>query len=254
MESAGSIFGKEGKDKEAQAAERRQEELYKPIGQLQAENDFLKKIPAPVRDRAEAIEVDHPILSILRQCGLLDISRTAYYYRPHEINDDRDLTVLLAIMDELPGQPFYRYRKIALAAAFLGVTRKQVRRIIKRTGLRSIYPGKRLSQPDLKHQKYPYLLKDKAVWLPNQVWASDITYIRLTGGYVYLVTILDLYSRKMPAEGARVESFEQARRGVLRTDARGRHRSLRRSNIMNMDQGCHYASLVFTGALIKRGI
>jgi putative transposase len=68
---------------------------------------------------------------------------------------------------------------------------------MKRAGLKAIYPGKNLSKPSKYHKKYPYLLKGKKIWLPNQVWASDITYVRLSGGYVYLVAIIDLYSRKV---------------------------------------------------------
>jgi len=101
LESAGTIFEKEGKDKEVQAAERRQEELYKQIGQLQVENESLKNAQEIVRDRAVAVDPDHPKLSISRQCELLGISRSAYYYAPRESGDDRELTVLLAIMDEL---------------------------------------------------------------------------------------------------------------------------------------------------------
>jgi len=192
-------------------------------------------------------------LSIARQCELLGISRSAYYYAPREgtgESEDHEVAVLLAIMDELREHPFYGYRKIALAVGFLGVTRKQVRRIMKRADLRAIYPGKRLSQPDRTHQKYPYLLKDKAVWLPNQVWASDITYIRLSGGYVYLVTILDVYSRKVlswrlsntPDAEFCVRALEDAiaRYGV--------------PAIMNTDHGCQYTSLAFTGVLIEHGI
>jgi len=107
--------------------------------------------------------------------------------------------VLKAIMDELIRHPFYGYRKIACALKDMGVTRKQVRRIMRKAGLRAIYPGKRLSVPARHHPKYPYLLKGKKIWLPNHVWASDITYIRLSGGHVFLVTIIDLFSRKILA-------------------------------------------------------
>jgi putative transposase len=72
-----------------------------------------------------------------------------------------------------------------------------VRRIMKRAGLQAIYPGKNLSKPSKYHKKYLYLLRNKKIWLPNQVWASDITYVRLSGGNVYLVAIVDLYSRKV---------------------------------------------------------
>ncbi len=70
---------------------------------------------------------------------------------------------------------------------------------MKKAGLRAIYPGLQLSKPSKGSKKYPYLLKGINIWLPNQVWASDITYIKLSGGYVYLVTIIDLYSRKILA-------------------------------------------------------
>jgi len=79
----------------------------------------------------------------------------------------------------------------------MGVTRKQVRRIMHKAGLRAIYPKKRTSIRAKGHKKYPYLLKNMAIWLPNQVWATDITYIKLGKGFVYLVVILDLYSRKI---------------------------------------------------------
>lgn len=121
---------------------------------------------------------------------------------------------------------------------------------MKRAGLRAIYPGKRLPQPDRKRQKYPYSLKDKAVWLPNQVWASDITYIRLAGGYVYLVTILDLYSRK--ALSWRLSDTPDAE-----SCARALEDAIARYGvpaIMNADQGFQCTSLAFTSVLIEQGI
>ena len=111
--------------------------------------------------------------------------------------DDRELAILKAIMEELRMRPFYGYRKVWRALQDLGVTLKQVRRIMKRAGLRAIYPGKRTTIPAKMHKKYPYLLRGKIIWLPNQVWATDITYIRLSGGHVYLVAIIDLFSRKV---------------------------------------------------------
>jgi putative transposase len=145
------------------------------------------------------VEHDHKQLSIRRQCELLGISRGSLYYKPEvdQEHEDRDYRLLLEILAVLKERPFYGYRKIAHALQHLGVTRKQVRRIMHRMGLRAIYPGKQLSKPKKGARKYPYLLKDKAIWLPNQVWAADITYIKLEHGYVYLVMIIDLYSRKI---------------------------------------------------------
>jgi putative transposase len=105
--------------------------------------------------------------------------------------------ILTAILEELKERPFYGYRKIAKALKDMDVTRKQVRRIMRKAGLRAIYPGKRTSIPAKGHAKYPYLLRGKGIHFPNQVWATDITYIRLSGGFVYLVAIIDLFSRKV---------------------------------------------------------
>ncbi len=114
------------------------------------------------------------------------MSRSSYYYEPYRKAEEREVEVLQAIVAVLREKPFYGYRKVWREVRWLGVTEKQVRRIMHRAGLRAIYPRKRLSISSKEHRKYPYLLKDKEIWLPNQVWATDITYIRLSGGYVYL--------------------------------------------------------------------
>jgi len=135
-------------------------------------------------------------LSIKSQCELLGISRSAYYYKPELIVNEEDVRILKAIMEELSLHPFYGYRKITLALKNMAVTRKQIRLIMEKAGLRAVFPGKQLSKPNKEHEKYPYLLRNKEIWFPNQVWATDITYIKLSGGHVYLVAIIDLFSRK----------------------------------------------------------
>jgi putative transposase len=164
--------------------------------------------------------------------------------------DERELAILRAIMEELRGRPFYGYRKIWRALQDMGVTLKQVRRIMKRAGLRAIYPGKRTTIPAKQHKKYPYLLRGKHIWLPNQVWATDITYIRLSGGHVYLVAIIDLFSRKvlswrlsntMDAEFC-VAALEEAI-AVWGTPA-----------IFNTDQGSQFTSDAFVSVLAGHGI
>ena len=135
-------------------------------------------------------------LTIKNQCELLGISRSAYYYKPEPSIDEDEIKILKAIIEELKLRPFYGYRKIAIALSDMGVTRKQIRLVMQKAGLRAIYPGKRLSEPNKQHEKYPYLLRGKEIWFPNQVWATDITYIKLNGSHVYLVAIIDLFSRK----------------------------------------------------------
>jgi putative transposase len=180
----------------------------------------------------------------------LHISRSAYYYQPQMSVDQRELSILKAIMEELRVRPFYGYRKIWRALQDIGVTLKQIRRIMKRAGLRAIYPGKRTTIPAKEHNKHPYLLRGKKIWLPNQVWATDITYIRLSGGHVYLVAIIDLFSRKvlswrlsntMDAEFC-VSALEEAI-AVWGTPA-----------IFNTDQGSQFTSDAFVNVLEEHGI
>ena len=132
----------------------------------------------------------------------------------------------------------------------MGVTRKQVRRIMQRAGLRALYPGKRTSIPSKQHKKYPYLLRKKAIRFPNQVWATDITYIQLSGGHVFLVAIIDLFSRRiltwrlsntMDAEFC-VAVLQEAidRFGI--------------PAIFNSDQGSQFTSDAFIAVLIENKI
>jgi putative transposase len=104
--------------------------------------------------------------------------------------------MIIRIMDVMKDIPFYGYRKIAKA---LGddITEKQVRRLMKKMGLRAIYPKKNLSKANKAHKKYPYLLRGKKIHFPNQVWATDITHLKVNGKSLYLVAILDLFSRKV---------------------------------------------------------
>jgi hypothetical protein len=136
-------------------------------------------------------------------------------------------------------------RKVARCLAQEGVTRKQVWRIMHKAGLRAIYPKYNLSKPKEGGAKYPYLLKDKAIWLPNQVWASDITDIRVSSRTVYLVTIIDVYSRKVLSwqlsntmdAGFCVAALEEAirRYGI--------------PSIFNTDQGSQFSSAAFLTVL-----
>lgn len=150
-----------------------------------------------MRERTASVEPENKELTISEQCELLGISRSSYYYKIRDFKEDRDMLLYQSILEVLEKYPFYGYRKIALCLKDMDVTRKQVRRIMKKCGLKAIYPTKRLSNPIKWHKKYPYLLRNKKIWLPNQVWVSDITYIKLKGGTIYLVVIMDLYSRKI---------------------------------------------------------
>jgi len=123
-------------------------------------------------------------------------------------------------------------------------------RIMKQAGLRAIYPGLQLSKPSKGSKKYPYLLKGMPIWLPNQVWASDITYLKLLGGYVYLVTIIDLYSRKVLSW--RISNTMDAQFCVSALEEAIAHYGV--PGIFNTDQGSQFTSDVFMSVLEGHGI
>jgi putative transposase len=145
------------------------------------------------------IEKDNDKLTIKEQCQTLKIHRSRYYYEPRTKREDRDVADLQSILDVLGRLPFYGYRKISLELlpSNPAMTRKRVRRLMKRFGLRAIFAKRNLSKARIGHKIYPYLLAGKQIRYPNQVWASDITYIKVNGSFIYLVVILDLFSRKV---------------------------------------------------------
>jgi putative transposase len=125
------------------------------------------------------IEKEHPAISIRRQSELLGISRSAVYYQPGKVRDEHDIEELQEILKVLEVIPFYGYRKVVLELRKQGTisTRKRVRRIMRKFGLRAIFSKPNLSKARKEHKKYPYLLSGKVIRYPNQVWASDLARI-----------------------------------------------------------------------------
>jgi putative transposase len=135
-------------------------------------------------------------LSLEKQCHLLGLARSTFYYEP--IPESAENLVLMRIMDELYlADPTKGGRLLHqdLLAKNYGVNLKRVRRLMKKMGLEAIYPRPKLSNRNLEHQIFPYLLRNEPIIAPNQVWASDITYIPMKRGFLYLVAIMDWYSR-----------------------------------------------------------
>ncbi len=193
------------------------------------------------------MDSEYKDLTVKKQCALLSISRTAHYYKPVTEKEDKDLSDLKLILGVLMEIPFYGYRKVSiqLISEYPDMTRKRVRRIMRRFGLRAIYPKLNLSKARKEHKKYPYLLRNKVIRHPNQVWASDITFLKLPGGKAYLVVILDQYSRKVLSwrlsntmdAGFCVEALEEA---IERYGEPA---------IFNTDQGSQFTSDEFTDVL-----
>ena len=142
------------------------------------------------------IEHDHPELSVRRQCALLGIPRSQLYYEP-VAEKPENLELMCLIDEQYLKTPFWGSRNIG---AFLWkqghqVNRKRIQRLMRKMGLEGMSPGPSTSRPTPGHKVYPYLLKDVLIERPNQVWSSDITYVPLGQGYLYLVAVMDWYSR-----------------------------------------------------------
>lgn len=197
------------------------------------------------------IESDHPRLSVSRQCELLDLAR-ASYYRTVVPETAENLELMRIIDEEYTRYPFLGSRGMRRHLRRMGyrVNRKRVQRLMRLMGLASIAPQKRTSVPAPGHKVYPYLLRRMEIDRPNKVWCSDITYIRLKRGFVFLTVVMDWYSRY-------VLSWEVS---VIIDDSfcvSALERALRRHpkpEIFNTDQGAQYTGSAFTGVLKDHGI
>lgn len=190
-------------------------------------------------------------LPLKRQSELLDISRTGIYYIPKGPSP-RNLE-LMRLIDEIHLEiPFYGSRRIRNELIKLGydVDRGHVAALMRKMGIEACYPKPNLSKPNTAHRIYPYLLKGLDISHPNQVWATDITYIPMAKGFCYLTAVVDWYSRKVLSwrlsntldTSFCIEALEEALRIY---GAPG---------IFNTDQGCQFTSDEFTGKLKEHGI
>ena len=195
--------------------------------------------------RREMVDRRYPALSTVRQCALLSISRSGVYSRPRAPSQ-QDLGMMKLIDQQYLSTPFYGSRRMAVWLGRQGhsVNRKRVQRLMRTMGLQAIYRRPRTSQPLPGHKVYPYLLGGMEVTRPNQVWAADITYIPMAKGFLYLVAVMDLYSRYVVAWRLSntldadfcVEALEEAL-------GKGR------PEVFNTDQGSQFTSEGFTGLL-----
>jgi len=157
-----------------------------------------------------------------------------------------NLELMRRIDEEYTRTPFYGSRKLA---AVLKVNRKCVQRLMRRMGLEAIYPQRRTTRPAAGHKIYPYLLRNLAVTRPNQVWASDITYIPLRHGFLYLVAVMDWYSRYVLAW-----RLSNTLEGSFCVEALQAALGLGRPEIFNSDQGSQFTSAAFTSRLAEAGV
>ena len=197
------------------------------------------------------IRIDHPSLSIGRQAELVGVSRSSLYYEP-TVNEE-DVRIMNLLDEIYTACPFYGSRRMVVELGRtheIHVCRDHVRRLMRELGLEAIYPKKqRGSEPNDTHKKYPYLLKNLPIISPNQVWGTDITYIRLNKGFCYLVALIDWYSRYVVAwqlsDTLHMDfCLENLSRALMQATP----------VIHNSDQGSHFTSPTYTDILTNGGI
>ena len=196
------------------------------------------------------MEPGHAEISLRRQCALLGVNRSGLYYEP--VGESQENLMLMRLIDEeYTRHPFYGSRRMVAWLETQGheVNRKRVSRLMEVMGIEALYPKPRLSQPGPGHKIYPYLLRGVEVTRLNQVWSTDITYIRMAAGFVYLVAVMDWWSRY-------VLSWALSLTLELDFCVEALQRALRRGRpeIFNTDQGSQFTSARFTGELERRGI
>ncbi|MGH8526378.1 MAG: IS3 family transposase [Gammaproteobacteria bacterium] len=196
------------------------------------------------------VEPDHGEISIRRQCELLGVSRASWYYEPAGESEE-NLRLMRLIDEQYTRAPFYGSRRMTawLRAQGYDVNRKRVSRLMQLMGIEAVYPKPNLSRAAEGHRIYPYLLKGVQIERVNQVWSTDITYIRMAHGFVYLVAVMDWFSRFVLSWVLSLTMELDFCVGALK-------RALRRGRpeIFNSDQGSQFTSDDFTGELEERHI
>jgi putative transposase len=203
--------------------------------------------------RQDWIDMDGDV-AITRQCELAGVSRaTLYAQHKAKVVDTDDLLLSRLIDEQYTRHPFYGTRRmVVIVSKAVGyrINRKRVQRLMRQMSLQGMVPGPNTSRAHPQHQVYPYLLRGLEITRPNQVWSTDITYIRLAHGFVYLVAMMDWYSRKvlswrisnsMDASFC-VDCLEEALRNYGKPE------------IFNSDQGSQFTSADFTGVLKREEI
>jgi len=206
-----------------------------------------------VVEKVDCIDDTDPNLSVSRQCDLLRLARSSYY-RPRNtcFESGENLSIMRRIDEEFLRHPFYGSRKMRdyLNREGFSVNRKRIQRLMRLMGLESVAPKPNTSKRRKEHKVYPYLLKKMSITDPGQVWCSDITYIRMPHGFVYLTAIMDWASRYVLSWEISVTMNDDFCVNALKSALR-RHQA---PKIFNTDQGSQYTGTAFTGTLKEQDI
>lgn len=209
-----------------------------------------KNLNYSVKNKIHCIDLMHTKLSIRTQCELIGLNRSSLYYNKKEISPDT-IRIMNIVDEEYTRHPFYGSRRMTEYLRNKGenINRKQIQKIYRNLGLEAIYPKKRLSIRDKEHKIYPYLLRDLNIDHVDKVWITDITYIRMTKGFIYLMAIIDWYSRYVLGWSISIslqgDFCIEKLQDILLT---------KRCEIFNTDQDSQFTSLKFTKILENNNI
>jgi len=200
----------------------------------------------PPAARRLQVEHAHPSVSVSRQCALLDVARSSAYYTPNMSESEGNLAFMELIDSCYTEFPFYGVPRITKWLKRQGhtINHKRVARLMQVMGIQATLPGPHTSAPHPEHVKYPYLLRNMEVSAPDEVWCTDITYIPMERGFMYLVAVMDWYSRYViswdVSNSMETDFCVSALKKSLKTGTPG---------IFNTDQGSQFTSNEFTGVL-----
>ena len=252
MESVPGIFDGPASKKSSHDEPPDVAELFEQIGRLKMELEWLKKNRTHSPERLRClIEANHEALSIRRQCELLGLNRSSYYLKPTG-ETDANLALMKLIDRVYTDSPFYGSRRLTVEvnrSLATKVNRKKVQRLMRQMRIVAIYPKPRLSQPGAGHRIYPYLLRNVEIKRVNQVWSTDITYMPMERGFMYLAAIIDWYSRFVLGwrlsntldGGFCLELLEEALQG-------------HKPEVFNTDQGVQFTARSFTETLERADV
>ena len=201
-------------------------------------------------DRRALAEPAHPQLSLRRQCELLELNRSTLYYQPAG-ESAFNLHLMRLIDEQYTRTPFYGWPRMtaALQRQGLVVNHKRVQRLMQQMGLQALYPKPRTTQPGPEHTIYPYLLRGLVLTQPQEVWSADITYVRMAHGFMYLVAIMDWFSRYVLSW-----QLSNTLDGRFCLEALQQALGQGQPEIFNTDQGVQFTTHEFTGCLESAGV
>jgi putative transposase len=202
-------------------------------------------------ERLALVDHDDPVLPVVAQCRLLKVARSTLYYRPAPVSAD-DLTVMRRIDELHLAWPFYGSRRMAAVLRREGweVNRKRAKRLMRVMAIEAIYQKPNTSKGYLDHKVYPYLLRGLTIDRPNQVWCADITYIPMAKGFVYLVAVMDWFSRRVLSWRLSITMETDFCVEALREAVE----LYGQPEIFNTDQGVQFTSAAFVDELASRGV